>query len=80
MAFQLLLRATVEACAAAGPPWLLEKRQFEWRTGEAGLEYLKPPPNDFLPKVAGLDANRPCPFVYSQVPALRPNAQPMDNQ
>ncbi len=58
MAFQLLLRATVEACAAAGPPWLLEKRQFEWRTGEAGLEYLKPPPNDFLPKVAGLDANR----------------------
>ena len=31
-------------------PWLLEERQFERRTGEAGLEYLKPPPNDFLQK------------------------------
>jgi putative SOS response-associated peptidase YedK len=32
-------------------PVLLEERQFEpWLTGEAGQEYLKPPPNDFLQK------------------------------
>jgi len=32
-------------------PVLLEERQFEpWLRGEAGLEYLKPPPNDFLQK------------------------------
>ena len=32
-------------------PVLLEQRQFEpWLAGEAGLEYLKPPPNDFLQK------------------------------
>ena len=32
-------------------PVLLEERQFEpWLPGEAGPEYLKPPPNDFLQK------------------------------
>ncbi len=32
-------------------PVLLEERQFEpWLRGEAGLEYLKPPPNDLLQK------------------------------
>ena len=32
-------------------PVLLEERQFEpWLRGEAGQEYLKPPPNDFLQK------------------------------
>jgi putative SOS response-associated peptidase YedK len=32
-------------------PILLEERQFEpWLSGAAGLEYLKPPPNDFLQK------------------------------
>ena len=30
---------------------LLKERQFEpWLRGEAGVEYLKPPPNDFLQK------------------------------
>ncbi len=30
---------------------LLTEQQFEpWLTGEAGQEYLKPPPNDFLQK------------------------------
>ena len=30
---------------------LLTELQFEpWLTGEVGLEYLKPPPNDFLQK------------------------------
>jgi putative SOS response-associated peptidase YedK len=32
-------------------PVLLEERQFEpWLRGEVGMEYLKPPPNDFLQK------------------------------
>ena len=32
-------------------PALLTEQQFEpWKRGEAGLEYLKPPPNDFLQK------------------------------
>ena len=32
-------------------PVLLTERQFEpWLCGEAGQEYLKPPPNDFLQK------------------------------
>jgi putative SOS response-associated peptidase YedK len=32
-------------------PVLLEKRQFDpWLRGEAGQEYLKRPPNDFLQK------------------------------
>ncbi len=32
-------------------PVLLEERQFDpWPRGEAGLEYLKPPPNDLLQK------------------------------
>ncbi len=32
-------------------PALLTEQQFEpWQRGEAGLEYLKPPPNDFLQK------------------------------
>jgi len=34
-------------------PVLLKERQFEpWLRGEAGVEYLKPPPNDFLQKWA----------------------------
>jgi len=32
-------------------PVLLEESQFEpWLRGEAGLEYLRPPSNDFLQK------------------------------
>ena len=32
-------------------PVLLTEQQFEpWLTGEAGQEFLKPPPNDFLQK------------------------------
>ena len=32
-------------------PVLLTEQQFEpWQRGKAGLEYLKPPPNDFLQK------------------------------
>ncbi len=32
-------------------PVLLTAEQFEpWLTGEAGQEYLQPPPNDFLQK------------------------------
>jgi len=35
--------------AITGIPMLLEESQFEpWLTAEGGLEYLKPPPNDFL--------------------------------
>jgi putative SOS response-associated peptidase YedK len=30
-------------------PMLLTKEQFApWLSGEAGMEYLKPPPNDYL--------------------------------
>jgi putative SOS response-associated peptidase YedK len=37
--------------AITGIPMLLEESQFEpWLTAEGGLEYLKPPPNDFLQK------------------------------
>ncbi len=32
-------------------PMLLTEKQFEpWLRGEAGREFLKPPPNDFLQK------------------------------
>ncbi len=32
-------------------PVLLEERQFDpWLRGEGGLEYLNPPPDDFLQK------------------------------
>ena len=36
-------------------PVLLTEQQFQpWLTAEAGLEYLKPAPNDLLQKVAGV--------------------------